>query len=159
LWAPKLGDSCQLCFNHVSGKPAAWSSATPFSLLATSNPLHYHQNKLNVAFSITQSPTSITLQRTSYASTLSFPSSTRRSSMQYPLVPMMTRRLTVIGNERHLWRHFAKLRHSGCAKSCLVSRPLGRTLFRSGVLSREVWNITLGICMETATFLVRFTTN
>ena len=23
LWAPKLGYNCQLCFNHVSAKPAA----------------------------------------------------------------------------------------------------------------------------------------
>lgn len=41
-------------------------------------------------------------------------------------------------------------------KHCLVTRSLGRNLFRSGFLAREVWNITLGL-LETATFLVRFT--
>jgi hypothetical protein len=33
LWAPKFGYSCQLCFNHVSAKPAAWSSPNPLNLL------------------------------------------------------------------------------------------------------------------------------
>jgi hypothetical protein len=50
-------------------------------------------------------------ERTSYTSTLSFPSGTRRFSLQHPLVPMMTRRL-------HMW---AELRQAsslvGYAKS------------------------------------------
>jgi hypothetical protein len=32
LWAPKLGYSCQLCFNYVSAKPAAFH---PFNLPVT----------------------------------------------------------------------------------------------------------------------------
>ena len=43
---------------------------------------------------------------------------------------------------------------------CLAARPIGGKFLRTELNPpREVWNITLGVCMKTAAFLVQLPTN